>query len=227
MDFDEIKRILEDHNRKIFDSNKSKRFLSLPEGRKYPSVTTILYAVSDKSWLEEWKKRVGEETANKIMKESASRGNSLHDIIERHYNDQLTEEDKKSEGWNLYKSMLIHLNKLAPFSFEIPLWSDHLRIAGRADCVGIYEDQLCLIDFKSSKREKTSEMIQNYFLQCTLYSLMLYELLSIECKKIVVMIANEQGFPQVFKREVKDYAKEAISCVKLYYSNFHGNASAS
>jgi genome maintenance exonuclease 1 len=196
------------------------RIYITPEGKEYVSVTTVLSAVSDKTWLEEWKKRVGEDVANRITQEAAARGSSLHDIIERHFKGNLNKEDQAASGWKLYKSLLIHLNKIEPLSLELPLWSDHLRVAGRTDCVGIYEGKLSIIDFKSSRREKREEEINNYFLQCALYALMLYELLGIECKQIVVLIGNDNGFPQEFKRKTRTHAREAIEAVRRYYSLF-------
>jgi hypothetical protein len=46
------------------------------------SVTTILGETKDKSFLEDWKKRVGKEQAKKIMTDAAKRGTSMHNIIE-------------------------------------------------------------------------------------------------------------------------------------------------
>ena len=39
------------------------RVYTTPDGNKYPSVTTVLGAGSDQSWLQEWKDRVGEKEA--------------------------------------------------------------------------------------------------------------------------------------------------------------------
>jgi ATP-dependent exoDNAse (exonuclease V) beta subunit len=195
------------------------RIYTVPSGKKYVSVTTVLSAVADKSWLQEWRKAVGEDVADQITRDAANRGSSLHNIIERHYRGELLDIDRHSSGWNLYKSLLIYLKKIKPLSLELPLWSDHLRIAGRTDCIGIYEDRLSIIDFKSSRREKREEEINDYFLQCTLYAMMLYELLGIECKQIVVLIGSEKGFPQVFKRETRTYVKEAVDAVKRYYTS--------
>lgn len=203
------------------------RIYTTPDGKEYVSVTTVLSAVSDKSWLEEWRKTVGEEVAEQITLDAASRGTSMHGIIERHYCGKLLDKDRHASGWKLYKSLLIYLKKITPLSLEMPLWSDNLRIAGRTDCVGFYENKLSVIDFKSSRREKQAEKINNYFLQCTLYALMLYELLGIECKQIVVLIGSDEGFPQVFKRETRTYIKEAISVVKRYHALFERNTNFS
>jgi genome maintenance exonuclease 1 len=202
------------------------RIYTTPDGKEYVSVTTVLSAVSDKSWLEEWRKAVGADVADKITRDAAARGTSMHDIIERHFLGKLREEDRGTSGWNLYRSLLIYLRKVTPLSLELPLWSDRLRIAGRTDCIGVYEGRVSIIDFKSSRREKRAENINDYFLQCTLYALMLYELLDIECKQIVVLIGSDEGFPQVFKRETRNYVEEAISVVKRYYDIYSNSCNS-
>lgn len=202
------------------------RIYTIPNGREYVSVTTVLSAISDKSWLEEWRKAVGKDVADQITRDAAARGSSLHGIIERHFLGKLVEEDRQASGWKLYRSLLIYLKKITPISLELPLWSDNLRIAGRTDCVGIYEDRLSIIDFKSSRREKQAEKINDYFLQCTLYALMLFEQLGIECKQIVVLVGSDEGFPQVFKRETRIYGREAVDAVKRYHALYERSESS-
>ena len=62
------------------------RFYEVTEGdkviAKLPSVTTILGQTKDMSGLEKWKKRVGEEEANRISSLSMSRGTIMHRLIE-------------------------------------------------------------------------------------------------------------------------------------------------
>ena len=48
----------------------------------FPSVTTILSATSDKSGLDRWRKKVGEEEANRISTLSMNRGTVMHRLVE-------------------------------------------------------------------------------------------------------------------------------------------------
>ena len=65
---------------------------STPQGRQYvgddnvpvPSVTTVLDKTSDKTALIAWRKRVGEEEANRVSRESAGLGTKVHNAIEKH-----------------------------------------------------------------------------------------------------------------------------------------------
>ena len=54
-------------------------------GQKLPSVTTVLSGTKDEDkqkTLDNWIKRVGEEEANRIRNEAASRGSHMHYILE-------------------------------------------------------------------------------------------------------------------------------------------------
>ena len=193
------------------------RLYKTPEGNKYPSVTTILGAMSDNSWLDDWIDAIGEERANEITNKACLRGTSMHHLLEKHL---LNEElDKEAVGYWFYRQLLIYVKKIDCYVVEIPLWSDKLHVAGRADCIGLYDNVLSIIDFKTSKKAKHAKDIENYFLQCTIYALMLYELTGVFCYNIVVLIATEEGVPQVFKRKTLDYAKHAVVTIKKYHSS--------
>ena len=64
------------------DSNKT-RLYKTPDG-DFPSVTTILDKTKDKTFLFEWRKRVGEEEANRISKEAAGLGTVFHKHLENY-----------------------------------------------------------------------------------------------------------------------------------------------
>ena len=191
------------------------RVYDTPEG-SFPSVTTVLSKMSDKSGLDEWVKRVGKEEADRIRDEAAARGTEMHRMIEARFFGEHVDTDNDIAR-RLYQSLDLQLNALKPEAIEIPLYSKTLRVAGRTDCIGFYDGELSIVDFKTSRREKKKEWVHDYFLQATLYALMAYELYELECKQIVILIAVEEGFPQVFKERVGTYAKEAISIVRRYH----------
>ena len=58
------------------------RLYATPDGSRVPSVTTILSSTADKTFLNEWKKRVGEAEAQRISTESAGLGTLVHKHIE-------------------------------------------------------------------------------------------------------------------------------------------------
>ncbi len=64
-----------------------KRHYCLPDGSKVPSVTTILdrtKPAEDREALARWRKAVGEQRAQEITTEAASRGTRMHAYLE-HY----------------------------------------------------------------------------------------------------------------------------------------------
>lgn len=192
------------------------RLYVTPEGNSYPSVTTVLSAMEDHSWLDAWRERVGVEEAARITKQSAERGTSMHALIENRFRGEPI--DQSAVGYSLYRQLKIYLQNIDPIGLELPLWSDILRIAGRTDCAGIYGTHgICIIDYKSSRREKRADEIEGYFLQTALYAAMLSERLNIHAKKIVILIGVDGGFPQEFVRHTKEYLPKAISIVKMYH----------
>ena len=59
------------------------RFYSTPDGKKYPSITTVV-GFHKKQNILAWRRRVGEEEANRISRESASRGTKIHTMCENY-----------------------------------------------------------------------------------------------------------------------------------------------
>ena len=58
-----------------------------PEGKLYPSITTVL-SIRNKKSLHEWRKRVGEDVANYIARTAANRGTAVHKMCEDYLNNQ-------------------------------------------------------------------------------------------------------------------------------------------
>ena len=59
------------------DESTGKRLYACPDGTKVPSVTTVLDSTKDKTFLIEWRKRVGDAEATRISTESAGLGTSF------------------------------------------------------------------------------------------------------------------------------------------------------
>ena len=201
------------------------RHYNTPSGNPYPSVTTILRKTKDDEALDAWKKRIGEAEAQRIMEEAANRGTHMHALIEKHHinGGSITEEMKleHEDGFGYYLKMLPFLDNFGKITAnESALWSDKMQAAGRCDCIAEYKGELSIIDYKSARAPKRAEWIEDYFLQCTLYSMMLYELTGIAAKKIVVLVSPESGKAQEFIRDTKYYVRKALQRVRLYHDRF-------
>ena len=69
---------------KLQQINESgRRVYQTPNGDRVPSVTTILGKTKDMTHLNEWKKRVGEQEAQRIVKEASGMGSAMHNNLER------------------------------------------------------------------------------------------------------------------------------------------------
>jgi genome maintenance exonuclease 1 len=200
---------------------ESGRRYSTPNGNKYPSITTILSHSTDKSFLIEWRKRVGDEEANRIVKKSTNRGTKLHAICEKYLLNELNDFKIKTmmpdiKDFFLQLKPYIDENVGNVYGLEQPLYSDRLEIAGTTDCIAEWNGKLSVIDYKNSRKIKEESHIQNYFIQCTAYAEMFEDVTKKPIDQIVVAIANEDGKPQIFVREKHKYLESLYEYIKRY-----------
>lgn len=173
----------------------------------YPSISTICSYRKRKS-IAEWRKRVGEEEANKISTRAASAGTTLHSIVEDYLNNNLDLDKYKDKFLPvlLFKQAKQMLSRIDNIHFqEAPLYSHELGIAGRVDCIAEFDGKLSVIDFKTSSKEKKESWIENYFVQETGYAKMYEERSGIKVEQIVTLITCQNGFTQVFIKNPEDY----------------------
>jgi hypothetical protein len=213
-------KLFEDKYKNSFTDTvtNGKRVYTTPTGNKYPSVTTVISAMSDHSGLDQWRERVGKEKAEEITSAACVRGTNMHKLIESYFKGDSIERTQTTE-WRLFRSLGIYLKRLDPFALELPLWSDKLQIAGRTDCIGLFDNVLSVVDFKSSRNEKLESHIHNYFIQETVYALMAAEQIGINCKQIVTLIGCESGFPQLFRRKTDEFIKDSVSIIHAFHAS--------
>lgn len=179
------------------------RFYVTPAGT-FPSVTTVLSLGSDESWLEDWKARVGEEEAARVSARATRRGEAIHSFAEQYL---LGETPRPSivdrEVWIAFKPFVQRISDVE--CLETRLYSSKLKVAGTVDCIGKFDGERAIIDFKTSRwGMKTDEDIHDYFLQESVYSFAYAELTaSPPIKTLVTIIANDDLKPQLFVRPLK------------------------
>ena len=191
------------------------RYYVTPEGNKYPSVTTVLSAYNRKA-IFEWRQRVGEEEANKISQQASSRGTRIHTLCE-HYLDNKEPQFKTPldiETFRSFEPVLHRINNI--HAQEIRMYSDHLRLAGTVDCVAEFDGKLSVIDFKTARKVKRQEDIENYFMQVTAYAIMFEERFGIPVNRTVVAIAIDNEEPQIFINRRNDYVEQLLYFRDLY-----------
>lgn len=196
------------------------RLYVTPEGKKYPSITTVL-SVRGKEAIYEWRRRVGEEEANRVTRHACARGTALHTIAEKYLNNELDiyKKDEMPHVVALFRSIqpILDNNIGRVVMQERPLYSDHLGIAGRVDLIAEYEGKLSVIDFKTSKRVKTREEISNYFIQAAAYAIMFEERTGIPVSRsVIVMAVDDNPVPVVFKEKRDSWTSELQKVIKEY-----------
>jgi genome maintenance exonuclease 1 len=193
------------------------RYYVTPTGDKYPSVTTVIGAKSKKSILE-WRRRVGEAEANRISARASSRGTAMHSMIEDYLNNIFNEHKYEAKVLPLFmfkalKPVLNNINNI--HVLEGALYSDKLKLAGRVDCIAEYNNELAIIDFKSSTEPKERGWIENYIAQECAYAMMYYERTGIKVKKLVTLISCENGDVQVFEEyNIKKYMNVLLDYIR-------------
>jgi genome maintenance exonuclease 1 len=199
-------------------NSDSGRLYETMEGERFPSITTVLSAYNG-NFITEWKKKVGEEYANKISKQAAKRGTIIHETIEHYLRNRPVPfvSFRQQELFKSIKPLLTGINNI--HCLEQRLFSRHLKVAGTVDCIAEHEGRLSVIDFKTSSKTKEKVNIENYFMQCTAYAIMYEELTGIPVPKIVIMIAVEDDFPQLFIEKRNNFVKSLFKYRKLYEKN--------
>ena len=195
------------------------RYYVLPDGvTKLKSVTTILGEKSDKTALNEWRKKVGDAEADRISNQAARRGTSIHKIAERYVlNEENIYRDQMPVNVETFKSIQSTLDERVDniLGIELPLYSKALGCAGRTDLVAEYDGKLSIIDFKTSRKPKKEEWIENYFLQSTVYSMMFEWTYKFSVPQIAIIIAvDDEKTPQTFVMERSKYVERVLEIFK-------------
>ena len=118
----------------------------------------------------------------------------------------------------LFKLMKPYLDQINNIRLvEEIMYSKNLTLAGQVDCVAEYNGKLSVIDFKTANKERIEEWVENYFLQCTAYSLMYNETYNEPIEQIVILMAAEDGSMKAFVKEPKDYEEELTKAIQTFY----------
>lgn len=199
-------------------TTESGRKYKTPEGVNLPSITTVLSILSRES-IAKWRARVGAAEANRISHRASTRGTSVHEIIEKYVNNDPNFKDGYTP--DIIASFLDvkpildeRLTKV--WAQEAPLYSNHLGVAGRVDCVGIFDGKPSIIDYKTSMKPKRKDWIKNYFMQEAAYAIMWEERTGQPITQLVTIISVDNADPQVFVEHRDNWVRPLRDTIKQY-----------
>ena len=192
-----------------------KRYYTLEDGTRLPSVTTVLGALK-KDAIQAWRKRVGEDVANAVSRKATGRGTNVHTLCERYLNNDAL-GDIMPDAKEMFMSLKPLLNRIDNIHYqECALWSKQLGMAGRVDCIGEFDGELSVIDFKTSKRIKTEAHIEDYFWQTSAYALMYEEMIGVPIDNLVIIMAVEDEQPLLFKQKTQNHIHGLVKAINYY-----------
>ncbi len=187
---------------------------------KLVSITSVISHYK-KDFFNKWRKRVGEEEADRITRKATSRGTDFHTLTENYFYNipELPKVQPLSQHlFYIAKPALDRINNI--HALEGSLYSKFLGIAGTVDCIAEYDGELSIIDFKTSKEPKPREWIDGYFVQCCAYACMLHEMTGISVKKFVIIMACENGDVEVYEeRDKAKYVKLLVQYIKKFMND--------
>lgn len=163
-----------------------------------PSVTTVLSDTGDKTALINWRKRVGDAEANRISQESAGLGTKVHNALEKY----VLSEEYEIKGNNHISIMAKNMvNEMIEkglsqvdeiWGVEVALIAQGLY-AGTSDAVGMFNGVESIIDFKTAKKIKKREWIEDYFMQGCAYALAHNEMFGTDIKQVAILMIDREG----------------------------------
>lgn len=189
-----------------------------PEGINLPSITTVLSILSRES-IAKWRARVGEAEANRISHRASSRGTKVHEIIEKYIDNK---EDYKDGYTPDIVSSFLDVKSILDdrigrvYAQEAPLYSNHLGVAGRVDCVAEFDGKLSIIDFKTSLKPKRKDWVKNYFMQESAYAIMWEERTGQPIVQLVTIISVDNAPPQVFIEHRDNWVRPLRETIEKY-----------
>ena len=192
-------------------------------GFRLPSVTSILSRTKDQGFLKEWRAKVGDKEADRIMNLSSVRGTAMHKYLESHITDigyeDLTDTGKQAKTM---AEKVIEIG-LAPvdeyYGSEVTMYYPGLY-AGQTDLVCIHDGEDAIVDFKQSNRPKRKEWVEDYCLQIAAYAMAHDYVHGSRINKGVIMVCTPDLYYQEFVvegAELRQYKHKFLKRLDMYH----------
>lgn len=193
-DYPKLQRVDTDIGRHYLDSNNN----------HVPSVTTVLSGTSQsKVGIDQWRQRVGDIEADRVIKQSTDIGTAVHESIEKYLNDEEWDFFGADPDQMMAKNItckfisdgLLGISEV--WGLEVGLILDNLY-AGTADCIGEINGIPSIIDFKTAKKIKRREWIEDYFLQGCAYANAHNVMFGTDIQQVVILMVDRNLIFQEF-----------------------------
>ena len=181
------------------------------------SPTRILNGTKDKSGLEAWRKRVGEEEANRITEESISIGKSMHKYLENsiwkfcinhRLGDKWISKYAKrpplvNPAYHPYAELATKMGNIIlekglkdrlewVYGVEAHIFYS-IYYRGVIDLVGQYEGEEAIVDFKTKKQMPKEEWTEDWKMQVAAYGMAHNLHCRTHIKKGVILLVTREG----------------------------------
>lgn len=197
-----------------------------PEGKLYPSatgITSLLAEVEGTDYIKEWREKVGEKVADDISRRAAERGTLVHEAAESYLKkgkfpefDMFQQTEKR-----MCTQLLPVLDKIDNIRcVETPLWTDRFELAGTVDLIAEYENELMVIDWKTSSSFKHRNDINGYFLQTAIYAFMFWERTGIPIKNSLIVLTTPDDGLMVYVEPINKHLQKLPGLRKLHREKF-------
>ena len=195
------------------------RYYDTPNGTLI-SITSLLKNFTPEGILE-WRKAVGEDVANEVMRAAADRGSKVHKIIENCLSNKPENDLVGNYGdlaARMFSQMVPALDKIDRIrALEKGLYSTRFGIAGRVDCIAEYDNELTVIDFKTSTR-KRDERNETHLVQASFYSLAWEERTGEKVNQIAILTTTEDGKLDVYRDDPSNHVDRLEEMIEEYKS---------
>ena len=195
------------------------RYYDTPDGTLI-SITSLLKNFTPEGILE-WRKAVGEDVANEVMRAAADRGSKVHKIIENCLSNKPENDLVGNYGElaaRMFSQMVPALDKIDRIrALEKGLYSTRFGIAGRVDCIAEYDNELTVIDFKTSTR-KRDERNETHLVQASFYSLAWEERTGEKVNQIAILTTTEDGELDVYGDDPSNHVDRLEEMIEEYKS---------
>lgn len=219
-----VKKYPYKHYNRFSDTNGRKY---LVDNIKVPSVTNILGATKDKRFLDNWRRKVGDAEADRIMKQASSIGTEMHQVLEYTLNGQgyYNAMQEGSKPRMMAKTILNNIKLDEIWGNEISLEYEN-KFAGTCDLTAVCYGKPSIIDWKQTNKPKKEEWVEDYKLQLGAYYLAHVKNYGPIEQGVISMCSRDLQYQEfrLNESDLKDYGDKFLERVEQFNKIIEANS---